>query len=257
MIVTVPPQSGSLLTYFLCVFTLAVPFWVLGRFIEFQFLPGLPVAALTFVCPGLAALIVVRRADGPAGARALLTRAFDYKRITAKTWYAPILLLNPCIFVLSYAVQRLAGTPVPTPQLTILPTLTLCVVFFASAVGEELGWSGYAIDRMQNRCGALKASVLLGVIWVLFHLVALVQVHRSLDWIVWWSVWTISARVIIVWLYNNTGRSVFGAALFHATINVCWQAFPIHGSFFDPRVVATITAFVAIIVTTVWRTGVR
>jgi hypothetical protein len=139
------------LAFFVLTFSLAVPFWVLGGVIGIQLLPGLPVAALTFVCPGLAALILVGRENGSAGAKTLLARAFDYKRIKAKNWYTLILLLNPGIFVLSYVVLRLLGTPVPVPQIHILPTLTLCVVFFVGAVGEELGWSGYAIDPMQKR----------------------------------------------------------------------------------------------------------
>jgi dipeptide/tripeptide permease len=42
--------------------------------------------------------------------------------------------------------------------------------------------------------------------------------------------------VLITWLYNNTGRSIFVAAVFHASQNVSWQLFPVAGSFFDPRV---------------------
>ena len=38
------------------------------------------------------------------------------------------------------------------------------------------------------------------------------------------------------WLYIHAGKSVFVAALFHAMINLCWQLFPINGSFYDPRV---------------------
>jgi uncharacterized protein len=253
-----PTEAGmsrreSPLAFFLLTFALAVPFWLLSGVINIQLLPGLPLAALMFVCPGLAALILVRRESGPEGAKALLKRAFDYERIKAKAWYAPILLLNPAISVLSYAVLRLIGTPVPVPQIPILTTLALCVVFLVGALGEELGWSGYAIDPMQSRLGALRASLLLGAVWAGFHFVALAQAHRSVEWIAWWTLWTVSARVIMVWLYNHTSKSVFGAALFHAASNVCWQTFPIHGSFFDPRVTGLITAVVAVLATGVWR----
>jgi hypothetical protein len=53
---------------------------------------------------------------------------------------------------------------------------------------------------------------------------------------------------IITWLYNNTGRSVFIAVLFHAMFNLTWQLFPIDGSFYDPRVTSLILAAVAIAV---------
>jgi membrane protease YdiL (CAAX protease family) len=233
-------------------FALAIPFWILGGAIGYQLLPGLPVAALTFVCPGLAALILVRREDGSASVNALLRRAFDYERIKQKGWYAPALLLNPVIILFSYVVLRLVGTTVPAPHMSIQLALALSVMFFVGALGEELGWSGFAIDPMQDRWGALRAGLLLGAVWAVFHFVALAQVHRSLEWIAWWSLWTVSARVIMVWIYNNMGKSVFGVALFHAASNVSWQTFPIRGSFFDPRVASVITILVAIIVTAVW-----
>jgi len=77
-------------------------------------------------------------------------------------------------------------------------------------------------------------------------------VHRSLAFIAWWSLGTVAARVIIVWLYNNTGKSVFVAALFHTMINLTWQVFPINGSYYDPRVTGIITAIVAVVVVIVW-----
>lgn len=241
------------MTFFLLVFALAIPFLVIGAMTGIQLLPGLPVAALMAVCPATAALILAHHEDGSAGAQALLKRAFDCQRIRKKIWYAPILLLMPGVMVLSFGVMRWSGTPVPVSQIAVGPALILCVAFFTSASAEELGWSGYVIDPMQNRWGALRASILVGLVWAVFHYVALLQAHRSLVWIGWWSLWTVALRIIIVWLYNNTGKSVFAAALFHTTINVTWQLFPIQGSFFDPRVTGAITAFVAAAVIVVCR----
>ena len=108
-------SGRSLLAFFVLTFTLAIPFLVIGAVTELQLLPGLPVAALAAVCPGLAALILVRRENRAVGATVLLKRAFDYKRITEKVWYAPILLLMPMVMVTSFGVMRLTGTPVPAP----------------------------------------------------------------------------------------------------------------------------------------------
>ncbi len=246
------PPSRSPLVFFVLVFALTIPFWVIGAVTGLHILPGLPVSGLATFCPALAALILVRRENKGAGTAMLLKRAFDYKRIKAKIWYAPILLLMPLVMVLSYGIMRLAGTPVPAPQIVILPTLILCVVFFIGALGEELGWSGYVIDPMQDRWGALQASIVLGLIWAVYHYLGLVQVHRSVEWIAWWSLGTLAARVIIVWLYNNTGRSVFATALFHMMINVTWQLFPINGSYYDPRVSGLISALLAVIIIVFW-----
>jgi uncharacterized protein len=240
-------RSPSLFAFFLLTFALAVPFWVFGAKNEHQLLPGLPVAALMFACPGSAALILVTREQGAKGARALLVRAFDYKSITPKIWYAPLLLLNPTIFVLSYAVLNVLGRPAPTPNIQILPAFALCLVFFVAALGEELGWSGYAIDPMQYRWGELRASLLLGAIWAALHFVPLSHADRSLVWISWWSLWTVAQRVIMVRIYNRTRKRILGTILLHASTNVSWQLFPIHGSFFDPSVTGLITTFAAIL----------
>jgi membrane protease YdiL (CAAX protease family) len=247
-----PPRRTPLL-FFLVVFALAVPFWVLGAEWDIQLLPGLPIAALMFVCPALAAVILSWREHGAAGVSAQLKRALDYGRIRSAVWLAPILLLKPALAAAAWGIMRLQGTPVPVPHFEILPALALIVVFFIAALGEELGWSGYALDPLQGRWDALRASLVLGAAWAVFHYVALVQAHRSAEWIAWWSLGTVAARVVMVWLYNNTGKSVFAAALFHMMTNVTWQLFPVNGSYFDPRVTGLILALVAVIIVVVWR----
>src|SRR4029079_9032801 len=149
---------------------------------------------------------------------ALLKRSFDFKRVRTPIWYAPTILLMPSIMVLSYVAMRLMGVALPVPQFAFATTLMLLVVCFIAAIGEELGWSGYAIDPLQDRFGALGGALLLGVVWAVWHVIALLSVQRSLVWIVWWSLGTLALRVIITWLYNNTGRSVFAAGIFHAMI---------------------------------------
>lgn len=105
---------------------------------------------------------------------------------------------------------------------------------------------------MQDRWGAFLAAIFLGSVWALWHYVPLLQADRSPAWIAWWSLSTVAMRVIMVWLYNNTGKSVFAVALFHAMANIAWQMFPVHGSFFDYRINRLIMAVVAAVVTFVW-----
>jgi hypothetical protein len=111
-----------------------------------------------FVCPATAALFLVYGENKTAGVIALLKRSFDYQRIRSKVWYTPILLLMPGVMVLSYGLMRLMGLPVPTPQFRVLATIAMFLVFFIAALGEELRWSGYVIDPMQNRWGALAGQ---------------------------------------------------------------------------------------------------
>lgn len=245
-------KQHPLIAYFVLTFVLAIPFWIAGALTNRQLLPALPVSALMFVCPVTAAAIVVYRANGLAGVSALLKRSFDINRVSATIWYLPTILLMPSIMGGSYAVLRLMGVPVPNPQLSAGTTLTLFVVFFIAAIGEELGWSGYASNLLQEHFGALRGALLLGVVWAVWHFIPLLEAQRSLGWIAWWSLGTVAYRVLITWLSNNTGRSVFVAALFHTMINLTWQLFPINGSAYDPRVTSVITAAVAVIVVSVW-----
>jgi membrane protease YdiL (CAAX protease family) len=249
---TVACRGRSPRAFFLLVFALSLPFFLAGALIRRPFLPGLPVSALMFVCPMAAALIRVYGEDRTAGVIGLLKRSFDGRRIRAKIWYVPVILLRPGVMVLSYVLMRRMGVPLPAPESTVPAALALFLALFIAALGEELGWSGYVIDPMQERWGAARAGVLVGLVWVAWHIVPLLQVHRSPAWIAWWSLETVATRVLIVWLYNNTGKSVFAATLFHTMSNVSWLLFPIHGSYYDPRIVGPITAFTAVLVTVVW-----
>ena len=93
-----------------------------------------------------AAAILVYRENGRSGVVALLKRSFDFKRVRATIWYVPIILLMPGIMVLSYVAMRLMGVVLPIPQFSFATTLMLLAVCFIAAIGEELGWLGYAID---------------------------------------------------------------------------------------------------------------
>ena len=152
---------------------------------------------------------------------ALLARAFDYRRIPAKIWYIPILLL-PGIYALTYGVMRAMGLPLPAVQVPLLAAVGWFVGFFIAAECEELGWTGYALDPLQARWTALQAGLILGVVTAAFHLVPLLQHGRPLSWIGWWALSSVGFRVLIVWIYNNTGRSVFAVSLFHAVENLLY-----------------------------------
>jgi hypothetical protein len=117
---------------------------------------------------------------------------------------------------------------------------------------QALGASFKFLPTTNGVSGALIASLVLGVIWAVFHLVALRQAHHAAGWIGWWSLGTVALRVVLVWLYNNTGRSVFVASLSNMTFNVVWQLFPIHGSFMDQRINGLFWALAATIVVIVW-----
>ncbi|MFF0767938.1 type II CAAX prenyl endopeptidase Rce1 family protein [Nonomuraea wenchangensis] len=230
---------SSIKAYVLLVFLLSVPFVAAGSLTGAQILPGVPVAGLAFVCPAVAGIVLARRA---AGVRAFLGRAFDAARVGNKAWFLPVVLLYPAVVALSYVLLRLAGVPVPDPDVSLVPAAALAVALSAGALCEELGWSGHATEPLLARWGVPGAGLAVGLVWAVWHWVPLLQVGRTVSWIAWWSLGTVAARVIMVWLFARTGGSVFAMALFHTTLNLAWQLFPVNGSHFPVALVAVLMA---------------
>lgn len=243
------------LKFYLLLLALSIPFWLVGAMAEnlSKYLPmNLPVSALMFICPLIAALILVYREDRIGGISRLLKRVFDLKRIKQKIWYIPILFLMPIIMLLSYWVMRLMGRPLPEPHIPFLTIPILFIEFFIAAVGEEVGWSGYLVEPMLSRWSALKTSIILGSVWAIWHMVPYIQTHHGLAWVAWQCFATIALRILIVWLYNNTGKSALAAILFHTMINVSDTLFPNNGSHYNPAITGVIIAIMAVIVTFLW-----
>jgi uncharacterized protein len=248
-------SKKSLLKFFLLVFIISTPFWLMGSMAE-QKLPlpfNLPVGALVLVCPMIAALILVYWENGSDGVKQLLKRAFDFKRIKGKIWYVPIFFLMPSIMFLEYGLMKLMGISVPNFQFPVLMVPVFFIVFFIGAIGEEIGWTGYATDPLQDRWNALEASIILGIVWTMWHIAPWPQAHNTPIWVSGQCVTTVVLRVLIVWLYNNAGKSVFASIAFHAMVNVSELVlFPIYGSYFDPVIAFIIMAVTTAIVIFLW-----
>jgi hypothetical protein len=190
---------------------------------------------LAVICPAVAALFLSWQRGGPAAGRALLARVWDFGRVRGWAWWLPILLTSPAVSVAAFLILRVRGSGVPDPRFTIPVAVALSAILLVSALSEELGWTGFALGPLQSRFGWLAAALAIGAVWAAWHIPALLQVHRSATWIAWWVLGTIAMRVIMVGVFNCVGGSVFCIAVFHAVSNLCWQLFPVQGSWFDPR----------------------
>ncbi|WP_292518416.1 CPBP family intramembrane glutamic endopeptidase [Methanoculleus sp.] len=222
--------------FFILVYTLSIPLWALNAIYPIKLpVDNLPVTdiAATFT-PLIAASILVYREGGLFGVKSLLKRAFDYKRITKKVWYLPIIVLMPFIYVLTYGIMRLLGLPVPTVWNPPLATPLLFIALFFAAAGEELGYTGYVTDPMQARYTALTASLIIGFIHAVWHVPSAFSIGYTLGLYIWGViVLGVTFRVLTVWIYNNTGKSVFAAILFHAVTNTGRSIFPGSRSTFE------------------------
>ena len=242
--------------FFALFLLLSVPFWVMGA-LSPRFLPAwipinLPTAALMTFNPALAALVLAGREEGWAGVSALLRRLLDgWRRPGAAAWWVAFLYM-PVVMALNYGWVVAQGRQ-PQPaivEITLLPVLF--AMFLVGAVGEELGWQGYAYDRLEARWGVAPAALGLGVFWALIHVWPLFQAERAPLWILWHCLGQVFMRVIIVWLYRLSGRSLPAVIVFHAMINVAEYLIPNYGSSYDPVVVTSLMGLTVVAIAFSW-----
>lgn len=208
---------------------------------------GLPVTAVMTFVPALVALALSAARRGPAAAWLLLRRAWDVRGLNAR-WLLPMLGVMPVIMLLSDLINRGRGQQIPGWEVDGSELGWMLAVFVVGAAGEELGWQGYAVEPLQARWGALKASLLVGAVWGLWHVAPFAMMGRSWDWVLGQCLFSVAARVLMVWMGNNTEQNVLGAMLFHATINTTYAVFPGRGAFYSPAVTALVTTAFALVV---------
>ncbi len=177
--------------------------------------------------PFLAALVVLALTRGKVGIIELLKRMVRWR--VGVQWYAVALLLPVGVTLVATAsnVFLLGAQPPSSAELEAWPSLipTFFLLLLIPGIGgawEEPGWRGYALPNLQAGRPALLASLILGMVWAIWHLPLMVA------GVIPWSdiAYVVVVSVVYTWLYNNTGGSVLLAMLFHTMNNV------ISGGFF-------------------------
>ena len=198
--------------------------------IDTAFMPfDLPLHASlgTILGVGLAAFLVTAAADGRAGVDDLVRRCLRW-RVPVRWYLFAILVLPVATTLIALAIY--AGDASPTNGWLrafggVLALLVLQFVLFNFA--EEIGFTGFLQDRWQDRYGALKLSAMVAVFWAVWHLPdhfseegwTLAQLAIAPAFLVFEFVVLFFARVVMVWLYAGTGRSVLLVGLFHASFD--------------------------------------
>ena len=250
-------DGRSLPRYFLLLFGLCVPFWVIGADFDIELFPGLRLFQAGLAMPMVAALILTYHERGWPGTAALLRRTYDVSNIRPRIWFLPMLLVFPSFGVINYWLLRQIGVAIPPPSFSLLSFLGYCTVFFMT-FAEELGLSGYALDPLQERHSALITGLILGVVWAGYHIPGfLISGYYSGGWIFWHATYTVVSRVLFVWIYNNSGRSLFSMALCHWSFGLFWSLWPQENlqmavPFYRPQITAVTAALFVLIVVFIW-----
>jgi membrane protease YdiL (CAAX protease family) len=178
--------------------------------------------------PTLAAFIMTATTEGREGVRRLLGRYVLWR--VGLRWYLFALLGIPLIMVLgtmvySMELPNLGALGGPSYLLSYLGYFAL-VTLLGGPLLEEGGWRGFALPRMERLHGPLLASLILGVLWALWHLPEFLVPSWAASsggggvlGITLFTLTAITFTIVITWVFNNTRASLLLAILVHASID--------------------------------------
>ena len=192
-----------------------VPYWMMGA------------ALLGGWGPTLSGLVVTTSANGRKGVRDLLRRSLNW-RLPAR-WYLAAWFLPPgmmgAALVIFYANQNAIGHFALWRWRTAL--LLLGINIFAGPLGEEIGWRGFLLPRMEPTFGSLKSGFLIGILWCFWHtplfwapMGTTVSGASVTIWAVAiYLVYVLGLSIIFTWIFDRSGQSVLPTIIMHLTVN--------------------------------------
>lgn len=173
--------------------------------------------------PLVAALSVVSLTYGHPGVAHFLGQALRWR--AGVQWYFFALVAPFLIRVVVLYVHVLKGGLVPEfddpARWSAVPLTFVYVLLIGGPTGEEFGWRGFLLQRLQSRMGLLQAGLLIGLITSIWHLPLFFITGTAQSYVPFelFALRTISLSLISTWLYNGTNRSVLFVLLFHASLN--------------------------------------
>jgi uncharacterized protein len=220
-------KRHPIITFFVLAYTLAwiieSPLVFLSDTVTAGDPPGLFLVILASNVPSLLAIVLTAIVFGRGALRKLLGRLLIWR--VNPLWYLVVFLGPVALLGGTIALNTLLGHPALSlgiPPLLGLVIMLAFMIFPGSALGEEIGWRGYALPRLQTRMSALSASLLLAPIWALWHLPLWLTGAPGRTALIYagFVVSAFALSVLLTWVYNSTGGSLLLVVLLHATANL-------------------------------------
>jgi membrane protease YdiL (CAAX protease family) len=179
----------------------------------------------------LAGIVLAAIEGRKGGVRELLGRVLIW-RVGIQWWaFALLFTIIPSVAAL-YLFNLLGGPTVDwsglKPLSSVVPMFIMLTIF--AGMGEEFGWRGFAMPRLQARYNALVSSLIVGLVWGIWHIpLFLTQGTTQSEWladagwipaVVGYTLFCMAWSIQYTWLFNNTKGSVLLAAVMHGAGNV-------------------------------------
>lgn len=199
---------------------------------------GLPVLpyhhAFGAIGPLAAAFAVTAALSGWQGVRDLLGRMVAWRgraRWILVSVAGPFVLLGAALLAtwpLGLGEMSLRGVGTSREFPFWPPAVFFLYNVVSFGFGEETGWRGFAVERLQQRYSPVIASLLLTPAWALWHLPLFLYrpgyATMDLAALAGWIASLTTGSILLGWLYNASRRSVLVVALFHASVDVVFTA---------------------------------
>lgn len=189
--------------------------------------------ALGGLGPLLAAFVTTLIFGKKEDLRKLVRKCFQLKPFT----YLAIALLSPFILAIIATVINyfIADTFISLSGLLTspeFPAFNLPTFFFYNLIffgfGEEVGWRGFALPRLQNNFSALRSSIILTLFWAIWHWPLFLYrpgyTAMDLPGILGWTFSLLTGSILLTWLFNSARASILICAVFHSTIDIVFTA---------------------------------
>jgi CAAX protease family protein len=173
----------------------------------------LPLVAIPVSYVPAAMAFVVTRIGGFAEELRAIRRRLTTFRV-GWVWYGVALLALPLIHAVGVGLAALTGARIPFEpgMIALLP------LFLFTNLGEEIGWRGYALPRLQARIDPFMAALVVGLVWALFHWVALLANAESpFSYVLIGTAQLTAMSVIMAFIFNRARESLPVVVLAHAS----------------------------------------
>ncbi len=173
---------------------------------------------LPAIGPALAAVIVTGAIAGKRGVDSLLKSLFQWRIGTL--WLGVAILVPALLLVAGKVLTQVLGlTAIPglPGNNMVAVAISAFVMALVSNPWEEVGWRGFALPRLQKSHDAFVATLVVGVLWGLWHLPLFLWVGNPMSEypLVAWFIGTVADSFIYTWLLNSTKGSLLAVTLFH------------------------------------------